>query len=145
VTPKKADQAALDEKASQLIDEVVNRLRRLGGGTVPDKWQTQIAQRLASLPLNIFISQYLKPKRRGRPVSRTTRDDAELFEVVAEIKSELDGSSKRSITDRDAFRYLVQELAVTASRKEKLVDSYAKRYSRIKSPTQRRPKRKSHK
>lgn len=143
-------QTRKDARADRLIRLFADKMRKLGGGRVPEAWQARTAQALDGVPLNYFMKQFMsvadKPLR-GRPRERSAEDNAHLVRTVESAKAELIAVKGQPVTDKEAIRHCLSESYESIPQRHltNLVDYLAKCLSRARPPHLRRSKKKSQK
>ena len=134
-----------DARAAQIIQQFAKRLRKLGGGQVPDRWQRLATEELTKVPLSDFIRSFYPRPRRGRPRSRSDDHNARLVKTIDQVKAELLPRSKSgTVSDRAALRHWIKTSGSSTPEYElkSVVMWLSKDLSRARPPGSRRPKRK---
>ncbi len=124
------------------------KLRKLGGGQVPERWQQFAAAELNRASLSSFVMHYMVSKAarsRGRPRKWSPDINAQFIRTIDAVKAELlPGSRNGKVSDRDAIRHWIKTSEPSMSEHElkSQVKWASKLLSRARPPNLRRPKRK---
>ncbi len=137
-----------DARAAQIIQQFAKRLRKLGGGRVPDRWQRLAVRELttiAGMPLSELIRSFYPPPPKGRPRIRSADENARLVRTIDAVKAELLPRSKSgTVSDRAAIRHWIKanDSSIPEYELKSIVMWLSKILSRARPPGSRRPKRK---
>jgi hypothetical protein len=141
------DEHRKDARAERMIRHFAGKLRKLGGGEVPDSWQQLVAAELKIVSLSGLMKRFTSPRppqSRGRPRIHSAEDDVAFISVIDEIKTKLLHGNSGTVPDRKAIRHLIKDISPSISEhklKAKIIQM-SKELSRARPAALRRSKRK---